>query len=182
VVHVIEPFSGPGSTLLRVVDELAHTAPDVRSVAVLSAHRAARAVHAENVLADFHRYCPREWFTRRELMVDAAMARLGLPRHYLPRYYRPAIDAAVELRPRLVLLYEGYYALTSLPLWRRALPATPVVLYVHNPVSRTLAAGGAATAARGRRRRRGCERGAPCAHPRPGPRSALSGDRGAQRR
>jgi len=137
VVHVIEPFSGPGSTLLRVLDELAHADPESRSVAVLSAHRTARAVHAENVLVDFHRHCPREWFTRRELLVDAAMARVGLPRHYLPRYYRPAIDAAVELQPRLILLYEGYYALTSLPLWRRALPDTPLVLYVHNPVSRT---------------------------------------------
>jgi len=137
VVHVIEPFSGPGSTLLRVLDELAQAVPDSRSVAVLSAHRTARAVHAENVLVDFHRHCQREWFTRRELLVDAAMARVGLPRHYLPRYYIPAIDAAVELQPRLLLLYEGYYALTSLPLWRRALPDTPLVLYVHNPVSRT---------------------------------------------
>lgn len=137
VVHVIEPFSGPGSTLLRVVDELANAVPEIRSVAVLSAHRAARAQHAENVLVDYHRYCPREWFTRRELLSDAGLARVGLRRRYLPRYYMPAIDAAADLHPRLVLLYEGYYALTSLPLWRRALPDAAIVLYVHNPVSRT---------------------------------------------
>jgi len=116
---------------------LANAVPELRSVAVLSAHRTARAQHADNVLVDFHRYCPREWFTRRELLTDAGLARMGLRRRYLPRYYLPAIDAAAELQPRLVLLYEGYYALTSLSLWRRTLPDAAIVLYVHNPVSRT---------------------------------------------
>ena len=47
-------------------------------------------------------------------------------------------DAAVrEARPDVVLIHEGHYALASAPDWRRVLPGTPRVLYVHNPVSRS---------------------------------------------
>lgn len=139
LVHVTMPFGVQRSTLMTVAQRITDVieADGGSTGAVLSGNRGltfnARAVR----YVDFTRVCPREWFTRRELAVDVLSGSLGRNRPYYGQLMGPAIDAVAELRPRVVLVYAGHYAAASLPRWERVRADTEVVLYVHNPLSRT---------------------------------------------
>lgn len=50
--------------------------------------------------------------------------------------FLPAIEALARRPEATVLLHEGHYASSSLPLWRRAHPAGTILIYAHNPLSR----------------------------------------------
>ncbi len=139
ILHVPHAYAGAGNTLLNVISELSacHARTGGESAVVLSDQRDAKVSTAENLLVDYSRYCPRQWFTRSELLADAAIGMVGGTRPYMGRVYRPAVEAAVEWRPDLILLYEGH-AMASVASWRRALPApVELWLYVHNAVSRS---------------------------------------------
>lgn len=136
---MLQPFCSQGSTLVTVAGELARSLGKLggSSYATVSSNRSVEVASSTGIVVDYHAVCPREWFSRRELMVDVVVARLGLRRPHVGRLYRPAIDAAREADPSLILLYEGYYALQSLASWRDAFPGTPLVLYAHNPFARS---------------------------------------------
>lgn len=138
IVHVLQPFCRQGNTLVTVAAGLskAFAHRGGRSIAILSDTRDVSVPYAEGVYVDYTRHCPREWFTKQELLIDYGLARLGMSRPYLSRLYIPAVEAAATLNPTLILLYEGYYALPSLPRWRQDVDGK-IVLYAHNPFSRS---------------------------------------------
>lgn len=133
-------FGVQGSTLMHVAQRISDVviARGGRAVAVLSDNRGVSlSPPVENRYVDYTSVCPREWFTRRELAVDIAAGRAGLLRPHYGHLYDPAIDVLQERPVGTVLLYEGHYASASLPRWSRVRDAAQVVLYVHNPLSRT---------------------------------------------
>jgi len=139
LAHVPIPLSSSGSSIVTVIRELTaeHARRGGRTTVVSAVDRDLRVAAADNRLVDFSDVCPRGWFTRRETLVDFAAGALGMTRPHWGRMQRPVIAAVREARPDVVLIHEGHYALASAPDWRRVLPGTPRVLYVHNPVSRS---------------------------------------------
>lgn len=139
IAHVLMPFSVQSSTLMSVAQYLIneHAALGGRSVAVLSDNRSVSLKDADLRYVDYARECPREWFNRREVGIDVAAGALGLRRPFHGRLFRPAIEALVDDPPEIVLLYEGHYALASLPWWEVLRPRTKIIIYAHNPFSRT---------------------------------------------
>ncbi len=139
LAHVPIPLSSSGSSIATVIRELTkeHARHGGRTTVVSAVDRDLRVDGAENRLVDFSSVCPRGWFTRRETLADFAAGGLGFTRQHWGRMQDPAIDAVREVRPEVVLIHEGHYALASVPAWKRSLPGTPRVLYVHNPVSRS---------------------------------------------
>lgn len=139
LLHVPIPLSTQGSTLMTVAQRITDVveAGGGTTGAVLSDNRSLTFDAKALRYVDFTRVCPREWFTRRELALDVVSGRLGRVRPHFGHLMDPAIDAVAELRPRVVLVYAGHYAAASLPRWERVRGDTEVVLYVHNPLSRT---------------------------------------------
>ena len=85
-----------------------------------------------------HPVLPVENFTRNGVR---SRTRPGALLRELPhgaRIFRPAAEALAGRDLDRVVVHEGHYAVTVLPLLRRALPATTSsALHVHNPISRT---------------------------------------------
>jgi len=124
---------------MGVVSELARcqtTAGDTVG-AVVSDNRDVHLDGIDNLSVDYTRYCPREWFTRSERLQDAVSGRLGHRRRHTGDLYLPAIEAAAVWGPDLVLLYEGLATAATVPAWRRALPDSRLVLYMHSQLART---------------------------------------------
>ncbi|WP_162138935.1 glycosyltransferase family 4 protein [Gryllotalpicola ginsengisoli] len=140
VAHVPMALSVRSSTLMTVADEVsgAYGRAGGRSLAVLSHNRDVGLANADNVYVDYTRDCPRQWFTKRELAADVAAGALGLLRPHYGHAYDVAVEALTDAAPGAVLLYEGHYASASLPRWapvRRR--GAELILYVHNPLSRS---------------------------------------------
>ena len=104
--------------------------------AVVSDNRDVHFDGLDNLSVDYTRHCPRQWFTRTEQLRDAVSARLGRRRRYTGDLYLPAIEAAAAWRPDLLILYEGLATAATVPAWRRALPDSRIVLYMHSPLAR----------------------------------------------
>ncbi|WP_292832130.1 glycosyltransferase family 4 protein [Microbacterium sp.] len=140
VAHVPMAFGVQGSTLMQVAQRISDVviARGGSASAVLSDNRdLALTAPVHNRYVDYTSVCPREWFSCGELAVDIAAGRAGLLRPHHGHQYDPAIADVQHHPPRTVLLYEGHYASASLPQWRAVRETSEVVLYVHNPLSRT---------------------------------------------
>ena len=138
VLHVPLPLSRRGNTLVGVTSELGRcqlAAGDHVGV-VVSDNRDVHLDGFDNLAVDYTRHCPREWFSRTERLRDDVAGRLDRRRRYTGDLYLPAIEAAAGWRPDLLLLYEGLSTATTVPAWRRALPAARIVLYMHSPLAR----------------------------------------------
>lgn len=138
LAHVPMPLAGDGSSVAHVVRALTreHALVGGRSTVITSHNRAATFPHAETVPVDYTRNCPRTHFTRAEYRADWAMGALLRERPHAARLFEPAAEALADVKPDWVLLHEGHYAVTALPLLRRALPATTrIALHVHNAIS-----------------------------------------------
>lgn len=137
--HVPTPLSLRGSSIARVIAGVTaeHRAHGGLTSVAAAYNRDLRIPGAHNVAVDYDEVCPRGWFTRRELAADVALGRLGLRRPYYGRLQGPARDAFRDVSPDVVFIHEGHYAAASLPSWRRALPDALLVLYLHNPLSRS---------------------------------------------
>jgi len=138
LLHVPGAYSSAGGTHLKVIAALVgcHAAVGGRSAVALSDQRDARVPGSDNLFVDYSKVCPRQWFSEWEKRVDAVSGLVGLRRPHFGNLYRPAIEAALDWEPDGILLYEGSL-LASVPRWRAAFPRTPLVLYVHNAVSRS---------------------------------------------
>ncbi len=139
VAHVPMPFCTPGSTLLGVVSQLSrvHRAAGGRALAIMSDNRELDVAEVENLFVDHRPRCPREFFTKRETAVDVVAGRLGRPRPHYGQLHEASIAAVRSAQADVVVLYEGHYAAASLPWWGKLRPEVTVLLYVHNPLSRT---------------------------------------------
>ncbi|MGO4599350.1 glycosyltransferase family 4 protein [Terrabacter sp. 2RAF25] len=138
LAHVPMPLAGDGSSVAHVVRALTreHALGGGRSTVITSHNRVATFPHAETVPVDYTRNCPRTHFTPAEYRADWAMGALLRERPHAARLFEPAAEALAGVRPDWVLLHEGHYAVTALPLFRRALPATTrIALHVHNAIS-----------------------------------------------
>ncbi|WP_299087600.1 MULTISPECIES: glycosyltransferase family 4 protein [Microbacterium] len=132
-------LSTQGSTLMAVAQSLidAAEATDITSAAILSHNRDLSLRGAEIDYVDYTERSPREWFTRAEQGIDVIAGGAGLVRPYFGRLYDPAVVAAEKRSGSVVLLYEGHYASATLPRWQSVRNRSTVVLYVHNPLSRS---------------------------------------------
>ena len=140
VAHIVMPLATSGSSVAHVVRAVTreHAAAGGSAVVVTSHNRPHDFPDAEVVEVDYTRHCPREYFTRNEYIQDVALGALLLERPHGARIFRPAAEALAGRDLDWVVLHEGHYAVTALPLLRRALPATTsLALHVHNPISRT---------------------------------------------
>ncbi|MHB1847053.1 MAG: glycosyltransferase family 4 protein [Deltaproteobacteria bacterium] len=155
VMHVIQPFPVQGNTMVTVTSELtrAYAKQGGTSAVILTTSRELHVPNARNISVDYRMHCPKERFSGRQLYTDFAAAQIGFRRPFAGKLLLPAVRAVEQVDPDVILLYEGYYALPSLPIWREALPNTPVLLYVHTSFSRSYSRAeirrslGAATAA-----------------------------------
>jgi glycosyltransferase involved in cell wall biosynthesis len=127
------------STLMTVVQRVsdAYRVLGGESLVVLSHNRGLRVPGMDARYVDFTENCPREWFNRAELAIDVVAGRFGALRPYYGRMYDPAVRAIEDAGADVVLLYEGHYASATLPQWSRVRDQAELVLYVHNPLSRT---------------------------------------------
>jgi glycosyltransferase involved in cell wall biosynthesis len=139
VMHVLQPFASQRNTLVTVASELTrvHASAGATSYAVVSEGRDIHVDNAVPVVVDYRRNCPRESFATWQLRADFVAAMLHRPRPFMGKLFDPAVEASCPLRPDVVLVYEGFYAMTSIPLWRKALPGSRIVLYAHNGFSRS---------------------------------------------
>ena len=139
MVHVPMPFATHGSTLLTVVDRLSRSYAELGGLSsvILSDNRDLRVEGVPSIYVDFTEKCPREWFSRSEMVRDFVVGTLGGTRPFYGHLFDPAIRAAPQSSQGIILVYEGHYAATSLPAWRKAKNGNEIVLYVHNPVSRS---------------------------------------------
>lgn len=139
LVHVPIPLGRQGSTLMAVAQSISDIseATGHHTGAVLSDNRALSLNVSRTYFVDYTANCPLEWFTRAELARDFAAGALGALRPSYGRLMDPAINALAADPPKVVLLYEGHYAAASLPRWERLRSDSRIVLYVHNPVSRS---------------------------------------------
>lgn len=139
LVHVPMALSTQGSTLMAVAQSLIDAAEGagISSAAILSHNRNLSLRGAEIDYVDYTMRSPREWYTRAEQGIDVFAGAIGLIRPYFGRLYDVAVDAAEKRPGGVVLLYEGHYASATLPRWQSIRKHSTVVLYVHNPLSRT---------------------------------------------
>jgi glycosyltransferase involved in cell wall biosynthesis len=133
------PLGTAGSSILTGICQ--QTAVHRRrggSTSIVVAHnRDVQVPHATNIAVDYTRYCPKEWFSRKEMLIDAVAGRFGCLRAHSGQMFVPAIRALREAQPDVVLLHEGHHATSSLPYWRTHWPEARIVLYVHTPLSRS---------------------------------------------
>lgn len=139
LVHVPIPLGRQGSTLMAVAQSISTVAEasGLRTGAVLSDNRSLSLDLTRTYYVDYTANCPREWFTKPELARDFAAGAMGMLRPSYGKLLDPAIDVLAADPPKVVLLYEGHYASASLPRWERIRSDSTIVLYVHNPVSRS---------------------------------------------
>lgn len=139
LAHVPMALSVQGSTLISVAQSIVDTsaALGIASTAILSHNRDVSMRGAELRYVDYTRNCPREWFTKRELATDVVAGALGFTRPYYGRVYDPAIEAVAASEADVALLYEGHYASATLPRWAEVRKKSTLVLYCHNPLSRS---------------------------------------------
>ena len=139
VLHVPIPLSTQGDSVMTVVQELCrqHRLSGWQPAVILSDNRHVSIEDARNVFVDYTRYCPKEWFSRREKWADVMAGFLGLARRNYGRLYLPATEAAAAIAPDAVVVHESHYAAPSLPRWRQACPGSKIVLYVHVNLSRS---------------------------------------------
>lgn len=139
LTHVPMALSVQGSTLISVAQSIVDTssALGIASTAILSHNRDVSIKGAELRYVDYTRNCPREWFTKQELATDMVAGALGLTRPYYGRVYDPAIEAVSASEADVTLLYEGHYASATLPRWAAVRKKSTLVLYCHNPLSRS---------------------------------------------
>lgn len=139
LIHVPMALSTQGSTLLTVAQSIidASAALGIESKAVLSDNRGVSLKSTELLYVDYTRTCPREWFSRSELAIDVAAGFAGLRRPYFGHAYDPAVEAVQSAGGDVVLLYEGHYASATLEAWSNVRKDSTVVLYCHNPLSRS---------------------------------------------
>jgi glycosyltransferase involved in cell wall biosynthesis len=138
LAHIPMPLAGDGSSVAHVVRALTreHALAGGRSTVITSHNREATYPDAENVPVDYTRNCPRTHFTEAEYRRDWVMGALLRERPHAARLFEPAGEALARVKPDWVLLHEGHYAVTALPLLRRMLPAsTRIALHVHNAIS-----------------------------------------------
>ena len=107
---------------------------------VLADSRTVEFPESSILTVDYSRYCQKEYFDRSDLYRDWLVGLLGGLRPSTARLYIPAIEALAATTVDAVFVHEGFYATTALPLWRRAMPGTPIYLYVHNSLSRSILA------------------------------------------
>ena len=140
LVHVPIPFGRQGSTLMAVAQSISDVAEAAgsRTGAVLSHNRSLSLDVSRTYYVDYTANCPREWFTKSELALDVAAGAIGRLRPHYGNLLDPAIETLAADPPGVVLLYEGHYASASLPRWERLRRDSRIVLYVHNPVSRSI--------------------------------------------
>lgn len=122
-----------GGTLLKVAERLseAHARAGGESTILLARHLTSTAPVTPVTYGSVR-------FSRPRLRQDVLAGALGLTRPHYGHVYDPAIAALKTDPADLVLLYEGHYASATLPRWqalRRR--GAQVVLYVHNPLSRS---------------------------------------------
>lgn len=136
--HVPTPLASQQSSLFVVIQNLCtqRRAAGHASAVVVSDNRDIRMRDASLRAVDYTRYCPREWFSPREMYIDHLFGMLGRSRPYSSRMFIPAIEEIKELRPEIVILHEGHHATPSLPLWADRLRGSKIILYVHIPFSR----------------------------------------------
>ena len=138
IAHVPMPLAGDGSSVAHVVRALTreHALVGGHSTVIASDNRTADFPHADTVPVDYTRNCPRTYFTPAQYRLDWAMGALLRERPHAARLFEPAAEALADVAPDWVLLHEGHYAVTALPLLRRALPMkTRIALHVHNAIS-----------------------------------------------
>lgn len=137
--HVPTPLSQAGSSIARVIREITrqHSSHGGRTTVAVAANRDLAIEGADNRLVDYLQTCPRQWFNRRETAIDVAVGRLGHTRPYYGRLQRPAMDAFAVAKPDVIVIHEGHYAAASLQLWRKRFSTSLIVLYLHNPLSRS---------------------------------------------
>ena len=138
VAHVPMPLSTGASSVTTVARQLARQeqARGGTVFAIMSSERDVDFDDAHIVSVEYARYCPRQWFTEKEMLVDHALGLIGLRRRFSGKIFVPAIEAARTLEVDVVFLHEGHYATGSLAYWRKLWPDARVVLYVHTPISR----------------------------------------------
>lgn len=139
ITHVMMPFCVPGSTLMKVAQWLTDETSKCGAIsgAILTEGRGLE-LRADDVrYADYRAVSPREWFSRSELVRDVVWGRAGQLRPNYGHLFDPAVDIVHETQPRLAAIYAGHFAAATLPRWERVRQTTAVVLYVHNPLSRT---------------------------------------------
>lgn len=139
LIHVPMALSTQGSTLLTVAQSVINASAQlgIASKAVLSHNRGLSLNSADLLYVDYTRTCPREWFNRRELAIDVAAGLSGLRRPYYGHAYDPAVEEVEKFSGNVVLLYEGHYASATLPAWSEVRKHSTVVLYCHNPLSKS---------------------------------------------
>lgn len=140
MAHIVMPLSTEGSSIAHVVRALSreHRAAKGSSWVIAADNRPHDFPYAEVIEVDYTRHCPKEYFTRGEYLVDAVAGAAMLRRPHGARIYEPAVEAVARLQPDWVVLHEGHYAVTVVPMLRRALsPHTRIALHVHNPISRS---------------------------------------------
>lgn len=138
LAHIPMPLAGDGSSVAHVVRALTreHALAGGRSTVITSHNREATYPDAETVPVDYTRNCPRTHFTEAEYRRDWVMGALLRERPHAARLFEPAGEALALVQPDWVLLHEGHYAVTALPLLRRMLPpSTRIALHVHNAIS-----------------------------------------------
>jgi glycosyltransferase involved in cell wall biosynthesis len=138
VLHVPLPLSRRGNTLMGVVAALGRceTADGDDVGVIVSDNRDVHLDGLDNLAVDYTRHCPREWLSRSERLRDDVSGRLGRRRRFSADLYLPAIEAAADWRPDLLLLYEGLWAAADVRSWRAALPDARIVVYMHSPLAR----------------------------------------------
>ncbi|MCU1536038.1 MAG: hypothetical protein JWP82_389 [Humibacillus sp.] len=141
LAHVPMPLAGDGSSVAHVVRALTreHARLGGRSTVITSDNREATYPDATTVPVDYTENCPRTHFTAAEYRQDYALGALLLQRPHGARLFEPAARALGAVAPDWVVVHEGHYAVTSLALFRRALPRTTrIALHLHNAISATV--------------------------------------------
>jgi glycosyltransferase involved in cell wall biosynthesis len=141
IAHVPTPLAPANSSINEIVRNLcaAHAARfegDAPVVVVADSRRIAFE-HARFVSVDYRRYCPREWFTKREQRFDHLYGFLGFPRRHHARLYLPAVEALALEKPPVVVVHEGHHGTPSLRYWQMLRPKSLIVLWVHIRLSRS---------------------------------------------
>ena len=107
------------------------------SLVVIADSREIKFDHARFLRVNYRRYCPREWFTKREMYVDHLYGLLGLPRPHSAKLFLPAVEAVRREKPAVVVVHEGHHGTPSLVYWQGLRPETLVVLWAHVRLSRS---------------------------------------------
>jgi glycosyltransferase involved in cell wall biosynthesis len=136
--HVTQPLTTDGSAVNNVIRSLGGPArrAGIHTVVVGSDNRDYRFPDADLVTVNFTRYLNHEYLLRRQRLADALLGRLGLPRRYISRMYRP-VGEALSGGAGPVIVHDGFYGAAALPVLRRHAPDRRLFLWAHNSLSRS---------------------------------------------